>query len=237
MRSLQQPVGILVVLASFCAIPVQAQSHHESQLGGDDVKSGVRWHSLLRQSGLKLGTEHTFRIATQERTRAGLRGPFFNDWINSVKGLSGWGDGDSLLTNYVGHGLQGAVSGYLWVQNDPQGMTQEFGWNRSYWRSRLRAMGWIAIYSTQYELGPVSDASIGNVGLQPGTKGAVDLVVTPTVGMAWLVTEDLLDRYIISKIPYRWTQMLIRTGLNPARSIANTTRFQVFWHRDTLVGR
>jgi hypothetical protein len=180
-----------------------------------------------------LGVEHGFRIVTQQRTRANLRGPFFRDWFNSVRGLSGWGDGDGRLTNYVGHGMQGAVAGYLWVQNDPEGRTQEFGWNRPYWHSRLRALRWSVLYSTQYEIGPVSDASIGNVGLQPGTKGAVDLVVTPIVGTAWLIAEDILDRYMISKIPYRWAQLLIRTGFNPARSIANTTRFQVFWYRDT----
>ena len=46
--------------------------------------------------------------------------------------------------------------------------------------ARARATAWAAVYSFQFELGPFSEASIGNVGLRANTAGSVDHVVTPT---------------------------------------------------------
>jgi hypothetical protein len=42
-----------------------------------------------------------------------FRGPFFRDYIDSLKGFSGWDDGDEWVANYLGHPLQGAVYGLL----------------------------------------------------------------------------------------------------------------------------
>ncbi|MCS7024619.1 MAG: hypothetical protein NZV14_07440 [Bryobacteraceae bacterium] len=187
-----------------------------------------------------LGLQHGFRLATQPGTREALKGRYFRDWFNSVGGLGGWDDGDGPLANYVGHSLQGAISGYIWIQNDPFGRRQQFSWTRAYVRSRLRAFAWSTLYSTQYEIGPISDAAIGNVGLRPETKGMVDLVITPTVGMAWLVTEDVLDRHFIQWIERRtgspWIKLMTRSWLNPGRSMANMLRFRVPWYRDTREG-
>ena len=64
----------------------------------------------------------------------------------------------------------GAISGYIQIQNDPAGarveVRQERGILAQPGRGRFAAA---AIYSTQFELGPMSEASIGNVGLKPGT--------------------------------------------------------------------
>ncbi len=43
-------------------------------------------------------------------------------------------------------------------------------------------MGWSAAYSTMFEIGPMSEASLGNVGKGNARAGAVDLVITPTLG-------------------------------------------------------
>lgn len=133
-------------------------------------------------------------------TRKRLAGPFFQDWFDSVSGMSGWGDRDPFLGNYIGHPMQGAVAGYIQIQNDPRGMSLEFGRSPEYWKSRMRATAWSAAYSAQYELGPLSDASIGNSGQKKGTKGAVDLVITPVVGLGWMLTEDFLDKYVIRSL-------------------------------------
>jgi hypothetical protein len=112
-----------------------------------------------------------------------LKGPFFDDWFTSVKATKGWGDADDFLANYIGHPMQGSVTGYIFAQNDPKGRYQTFAWSSPYWISRLKATAWSALYSTQFELGPISEASIGNVGY-PGSSlsGAVDLVMTPLGG-------------------------------------------------------
>lgn len=203
-------------------------------------ETGFRWRPAITQSLLFLGVEHGFRLGTQERPRQMLRGPFWKDYADSVKGLAGWDDGDSALANYVGHPMQGSVTGYIQVQNDPMGITEQFGIKSSYWTSRLKATAWSAAYSTQYELGPLGEAAIGNTGKIRGTKGAVDLVVTPTLGLAWMVTEDALDRHIVLPFERRvrnpWLRLLLRSGANPTRSFANMLRWRVPWHRDTREG-
>lgn len=204
-------------------------------------RQGVDWSSVLRQSASFLAVEQGFRLVTQPGTREALKGEFFDDWFKSVKATKGWGDGDDFLTNYIGHPMEGSVVGFIFVQNDPRGREQVFGWNSMYWNSRLKATAWSAIYSTQFELGPISEASIGNVGSFGGSlSGAVDLVVTPLAGLGWQVGEDLLDKYLIVKIE-TWTRnpvvlMFARSVLNPTRSFANMMRMTVPWSRDTRPG-
>lgn len=197
------------------------------------------WRGALIQSGLFLLIEHSYRFADQPYTRAALRGPFLKDYWLSIKGLHGWGDTDDWLANYVGHPMQGAVSGFIQIQNDPKGRRQRFGKSRDYWISRLKAMGWAAAYSTQYELGPLGEAAWGNVGHiyeRPGTKGYVDLVITPTLGFSLLLIEDLIDRYVIwpgeQRIDNVMAKRMLRAWLNLHRSFANLLRFKVPWRRD-----
>lgn len=199
------------------------------------------WEGAIRQSLLFLAISTAFRLSTEPSTRADLKGPFFRDYFQSVKSLRGWDDGDEFLVNYIGHPMEGAVSGFIQVHNDPKGVRQDVGFNKAYWASRLKAFGWAAAFSTQYEIGPLSEASLGNVGLRPSEKskhpmGYVDLVVTPVLGTAWLVGEDLLDRYVVrrveNKIENRWVRAIVRTLLNPSRSFANMHRGRWFWHRD-----
>ena len=107
-------------------------------------------------------------------------------------------------------------------------------------------MGWIALYSTQFELGPISEASIENLGAFqyqncPGCKltrgsGWVDIVVTPTLGTAWMVGEDALDRFLVQRTEARfgrgkWTNF-VRCALNPARMGAYLLRLKAPWYRD-----
>jgi hypothetical protein len=204
-------------------------------------QQGVDWKGLLFQSSYFLLIEQGFRLGTQPGTRAALEGEFFDDWFKSVKSTKGWGDGDDFLTNYIGHPMQGSVTANIFVQNDPRGRNQVFGWNSEYWNSRLKATAWSAVYSTQFELGPISEASLGNVGYQGKSQsGAVDLVITPIAGLGWQVGEDAIDKYLIVKIE-TWTRnpvilMLARSVLNPTRSFANTMRMAVPWARDTRPG-
>ena len=46
------------------------------------------------------------------------------------------------------------------------------------------------MYSFQFEFGPLSEASIGNVGLRPNTTGWVDHVITPVGALGFMVAED-----------------------------------------------
>lgn len=204
-------------------------------------KKGIDWSAVLLQSASFLAVEQGFRLMAQPGTRKALKGKFFDDWFESVKSTKGWGDGDDFMTNYIGHPMQGAVVSYIFVQNDPRGRDQVFGWNSAYWKSRLKATAWNALYSTQFELGPMGEASIGNVGhFGKSQSGYVDLVITPLAGLGWQVGEDALDKHLVMKAE-RWTRnpvalLFIRSFLNPTRSFANAISFRVPWSRDTRPG-
>ena len=203
-------------------------------MGGDP--DGFQWRPALGQSMLFLGVQHTSRLV-QAKTRREFGGPFLRDYLDSAGSIRSWGDGDGVMTNYVGHPMLGAVAGYLQIVNDPRGRRTEFeASNRAYWRSRLKAMGWAAAYSTQFELGPISEASLGNVGLRGGTMGVVDLVITPAGGFGWIVAEDYLDRRWISRWEERtsniYAKKFYRIFFNPARACANLLRFKLPSHRD-----
>ncbi len=221
-----------------------ANGSDETPAKGDRTGSADRfqWGQALRQSALFNSLQHILRFATEEGTRKEIKGPFFRDWFQSVRNLRGWRDGDPFLVNYIGHPIMGAASGYIQIQNDPRGRYLEFELTRkTYWKSRLKAMAWSAAYSTQFELGPISEASLGNVGRAPRPDGKspmsyVDLVITPTVGTLWLMGEDALDKYIIQpfekRVRNQFWRGIVRSFLNPGRSIANAMRFKGPWHRD-----
>ena len=197
---------------------------------------GFDWSAAAEQSFFFLTFQHSLRL-TQDKTVRELEGPFFADYWQSVKNLKGWKDADPAFTNYVAHPMQGAVAGYIQIQNDPRGATLQFSGDPRYWKSRLRATAWSAIYSTQFELGLYSEASIGNVGMKPGTMGYVDLVVTPIGGLGWMVGEDALDRFLVEPVERKWNNRritrVLRVALSPTRSFANVLRFQKPWKRDS----
>lgn len=210
----------------------------ESNAASNSENVSIRWKSLLVQAFEFIAIEHAFRVGTQPETRATMDGPFFQGYARSIDNLHGWADGDPFLVNYVGHPMQGAVSGFIFVQNDLRYEKAEFGKNKAYWKSRLRATAFAWAYSEQFEIGPISEATIGQAYYPQ--QGFVDHVITPTIGLAWMITEDSLDRYVISRLESHtanpWIKMFARAGINPSRSMANMLRGEVPWHRDTRPG-
>jgi hypothetical protein len=208
----------------------------ETQTGSVTEAGAFDWQGALLQSGLFLTAQHTARM-TRQYKREALGGPFWQDYANSVRGLQGWDDGNPFQTNYIGHPLMGGISGFIQIQNDPRGIDLE--WNpgdSTYWKSRLKALGWAAVYSTTFELAPWGEAGIGNDGLEPGTMGYVDLVLTPLGGFGWILLEDYLDASVIRKIEANGVTgkvRVLRVALNPGRSVANLLRFKRPSHRDT----
>jgi hypothetical protein len=203
-------------------------------------EKAVDWQAFTTQAAFFTAVQHGFRLATEPGTRAGLKGPFFSGYADAVGNLHGWGDGDPRYVNDVGHPMQGAVSGYLYIQNDPVARRMRFGQDRRYWRGRLRAMGAAWAYSTWFEIGPLSEASIGNIQSRRPQQGFVDHVVTPVIGAGWILAEDFLDEKVILPFERRfknqYARMLMRGWLNPSRSMANMLSLKVPWYRDTRAG-
>jgi len=201
----------------------------------EEKPEGVQWKPLLVQSLKFLVVENIFRYATEDATRhPGL--PYFQGYVDSIANLHGWADGDPFYVNYVGHPMQGAVAGFVWVQNDTRYRGVEFGRDRNYWKSRLRATAYSWAYSMQTEIGPLlSEAAIGNIQARYPQVGFVDQVITPTIGLGWQVTEDVMDRYLVRflerKTGNRYYRAMFRSGLNPTRSLANVIGGRWPWTR------
>ena len=208
---------------------------HPTQTDSEHADS-VQWGPLLRQSMFFLGVEHGFRLALDKDTQAGLGGNFFTGYWKSVSDLHGWADGDPFIVNYVGHPLQGAIAADIWVHNDPKYRNAEIGMNRRYWVGRMRAMAYSWAYSEQFEIGPLSEASIGHIQSKFPQQGFVDHVITPVVGMGWMIAEDAIDRFVIENIEartsHRWVSILARGFLNPARTFANSMELEHPWRRE-----
>jgi hypothetical protein len=198
------------------------------------------WRGTIGSTVKFLMAEHAGRILFQEKTRRELGGNFWLDYEHSVHLPRQWGDGDSWGTNYVGHPIHGATAGDIWlaygpgrkVAFDPRGPGLAT-WK--YWQSHLAAAGYAAVFSLQFEVGPFSEASIGNVGLNSATAGWVDHVVTPLGALGWMAAEDTLDRYVVqwieSKAPQAWVRIAVRSVLTPAASLANASRGEWPWTR------
>jgi hypothetical protein len=238
--------------------PIQDPLPSDSSDDDPVVEEGFHWRGLIAQSLLFNLVENSFRAASDDQIRTLLATkPFWHDYVASMRqfNMRRWNDGDDFLVNYVGHPMQGAVSGFIEIQNDPSGREQEMSATHAYWMSRFKAFLWATAYSTHSEISPLGEAGIGNEGgwtypihcpthcSEPGTykkytnnTGWVDFVITPTVGSLWLLAEDTLDRFVSDRVQggnrSRILHKILRGSLNPSRTMANALRFKAPWYRD-----
>ena len=227
-------VALVAVLLAPARISV-AQETLQPSVGIADDAHGADVLGAFGDSLKLLLIEHASRIAFQEKTRVELGGNFWSDYRRSVRIPSRWEDTDAWWVNYIGHPIHGAAAGYIWLDHEP-GAPAEISLSSRYWSSRARALAWSATYSLQFEIGPMSEASIGNVGMRPETTGWVDHVVTPVGAFGLIVAEDALDRYLTkwaeAHVTNRVFRVLIRLAANPGRTLSNTASGRVPWHRD-----
>jgi len=208
----------------------------------------VHWHQLIISSALF----NTFQNAGNLYTGYWYRwetthGKWFDRWINSAAGWrwNVWSDQNPFMDQYVGHSMMGAITNYLWIQNDPKGMSLEYSNTPEYWRSRLRAFIFSTAYSFEWKLGPFGEAGIGHNGdhlvpqngNRPWTNetGWVELVTTPGGGLLWTMAEDEMDKHVVRRIeskPRRPVTLLLVSFLTPAKGTANILRFRSPWYRD-----
>jgi hypothetical protein len=254
----------------------QHSSIRKHSLDGDDfyTENGeprpeqpehYHWSGLIAQSFYFNSIESAFRIASDDQIRYLLATkPFWHDYWASMKqfNMRRWNDGDEFLVNYVGHPMQGSVSSYIEIQNDPVGRQQELSATKAYWDSRFKGFLWAMAFSTHSEISPLGEAGIGNEGgwtypinanchrpctnFKPGVNkytnntGWVDFIITPTVGSLWVLAEDTIDRYISDRIQgddrTHIFPKIVRGTLNPSRTMANFIRFKKPWYRDFQEG-
>src|SRR5262249_50865582 len=206
---------------------VSANIRRSTKESGEE---GVQWSTLLKASSLYLAIMHSFRIATEPSTRKALDNSAVGGYFKELGAMHGWSDGDSYYENYLGHPIEGAVSGYIWPHNEVRYRAVRFGRERPYWISRLRAYAFSWAFSEQFEIGPISEASIGQIQRYCCAYGFVDHVITPNGGMAWMIAGDALDRFVTVPIENRTrniaARIFARTALNPAQAFANLISLQ-----------
>ena len=222
-------------------------------------KQGFHWKRALYESFVFLSIEHAYVVHDDFRWVVIENGvPFNHYWRDYKQSLSswvhsGWDDGDPALYSYLGHPLQGAMTSYIQIQNDPQGEKLEFSNTKAYWRSRLKATLWNAVYSTQWNIGPLSEMTVEKYGTRARPPwnhdgswpchekncftgvGQVDLVITPVGGLGWVLMEDLLDKHIARRVESatrnRFLVDFTRCALNPIRGGANILHGKRPWYR------
>ena len=214
------------------------------------------WGPALLQATNMTLFAHAWRAAWDPSLRYDLaHKPFFHDWSASYSGynMSRWNDGDDFMVNDVGHPLGGAALGRVYLQNDDASWVQ-ISKTRQYWGSRLKALAWMAVWSTQFEIGPLSETAFGNQGgwtyvnrcgtalsclehpeYGPPTNntGWTDFIMTPAVGLLWILGEDAADRYIVTPIARRHHILgrgILGTALEPSRSFASMFAGHAPWH-------
>lgn len=229
-------VNLFVVGLLLAAPPAPsfAQDALDPTLASSDDREGADVLGAFTDSLKLLMVEHGFRVAFQEKTRSELGGNFWSDYRRSVRVPDQWEDSDAWWVNYIGHPIHGAAAGYIWLDHEPEAPV-EISLSSRYWSSRGRATVWAAGYSLQFEFGPLSEASIGNVGLRPETTGWVDHVVTPVGAFGLIVAEDALDRFLVTWVEARtgnrFVRAALRLALNPGRTLSNLSTGRAPWHR------
>jgi hypothetical protein len=227
----------MFLVAGIIVTPVVclAQETLQPAIAASDDEEGADVLGAFTDSLKLLMIEHGFRIALQGKTRRELGGNFWVDYHRSVRIPRQWDDTDAWWVNYIGHPIHGSAAGYIWLDHEPRAPA-DFSMSSRYWSSRARATAWSAGYSLQFEIGPLSEASIGNVGMRAETTGWVDHVVTPVGAFGWMVAEDALDRYFVKwfegRVRNRVARAAVRLALNPGRTLSNTSSGRVPWHRD-----
>jgi hypothetical protein len=210
---------------------------------------GFHWAAAAGQSLAWFAIQSFGNVTMDYWGRYNLfHGNFFRKWFQSVQHFrfSRWNDDDTIVCNYIGHPIMGAVLGDIQIQNDPSGRVLRFEMSRRYWHSRLKAMAWSAMWSAEWKVGPISEASIGNTGISyyydkdarkiTNGTGMVDFFVTPIGGTVWLMGEDVVDRYIVEPVERKSTRRLLLLALpwlTPGRSAANIMRGRAPWYRDS----
>jgi hypothetical protein len=205
----------------------------QPSLASSDDREGADVLGSFVDSLKLLMIEHGSRLAFQDKTRRELGGHFWGDYRRSVRIPDQWGDTDAWWVNYIGHPIHGAAAGYIWLDHEPHAPV-EIG-RPGYWSSRGRATAWAAAYSLQFEVGPLSEASIGNVGMRPETTGWVDHVVTPLGAFGLIVAEDALDRFLVKwveeHVRNRVVRATLRIVMNPGRTLSNSATGRAPWTR------
>ncbi len=208
----------------------------------------VSWFRVLGSSFFFLAAQHGGNLAMDDDARTHvLHASFWQDYVTTLHRYrwSRWNDDDPIGVDYVGHPIMGAVTNAVYEQHDPKQRALQFENSRRYWMGRLRATTYSAVYSAQWKIGPVSESSIGNVGIgtyysdklgrYTNETGMVDFFVTPAGGLLWNLGEDYVDKNLFRRVTKNTRNRLLLFAaslMTPCKTGANILRFRAPYYRD-----
>jgi hypothetical protein len=215
---------------------------------------GIHWGPLVREWWTWIAIEQTERIFKESKTREQLSGPFFHDWFStvSVYHFDNWDDGGKYITSYLAHPTQGAIAeAIFWQNNDHVRFAEQDFHSAAYRNALLEAFAFATVDAVLWKVGPLSESSIGNVGLPVhwwdrdckaihipcvDRTGVSDMVMNEVGGTALTVGFQWLDKHVQKRIEeYAQSRFVIdstRILTNPPQSVANLVRFRRPWFRD-----
>jgi hypothetical protein len=215
---------------------------------------GIHWGSLVRQWWLFVTIEQSERIIKESKTRKQLSGPFVRDWFDtvSVYHFDNWNDGGKFATSYLAHPAQGATAAAIfWQNNDHVRFSEQDFRSAAYRKALVQAFAFAAVDAVLWKMGPLSESSIGNVGLPVhwwdrdckalhlpciDRTGVSDMVMNEVGGTAMTIGFQWLDKHLQKRIEERvHNRVLINTTriiTYPPQSLANIVRFKAPWFRD-----
>jgi hypothetical protein len=148
--------------------------------------------------------------------------------------------------------MQGAIAeAIFWQNNDHVRFGEQDFRNSTYRNALLQAFAFATVDAVLWKMGPLSESSIGNVGLPIRSwdrdckalhircvdrTGVSDMVMNEVGGTAMTIGFQWLDKHVQKRIESRTqSRALIDTTriiTNPPQSIANLVRFRRPWYRD-----
>jgi hypothetical protein len=259
------------VVLGVCAASVSVQAQTSSDSPGSEAvavlpssgatvlaepkeSGGIHWGPLVRQWWTYIAIEQVERIVKEPKTRSQLSGPFFRGWFDTVSAyhFDNWDDGGKHITSYLGHPAQGSIAeAIFWQNNDRVRFSDQDFHSSAYRHALLQAFAFATVDAVLWKMGPLSESSIGNVGLPAhwwdrdckaihipcvDRTGVSDMVMNEvggtalTIGFQWL--DKHVQRRIEESIHNRAVIASTRILTNPTYSIANIARFRRPWFRD-----
>jgi hypothetical protein len=237
--------GAPVSIVSPIVGPVVAEPRHSG---------GIHWGSLVREWWSFIAIEQAERIIKESKTRKQLSGPFFRDWFNTVSAyhFDNWNDGGKIITSYAAHPAQGATAqAIFWQNNDRVRFAEQDFRSPAYRKALLQAFAFATVDAVLWKMGPLSESSIGNVGLPVkwwdrdckaihipcvDRTGVSDMVMNEVGGTAMTIGFQWLDKHLQKRIESRvHSRVLINTTrmlTYPPQSLANIVRLRAPWFRD-----
>jgi hypothetical protein len=221
---------------------------------GTGRSGGIHWGNLVRDWWLFVTIEQTERIVKESKTRNQLSGPFVRDWFKtvSVYRFDNWNDGGKNITSYCAHPAQGATAAAIfWQNNDRVRYSEQDFRSATYRKALVQAFAFAAVDAVLWKVGPLSESSIGNVGLPVrwwdrdckalhlpcvARTGVSDMVMNEVGGTAMTIGFQWLDKHLQKRIERQvQSRALIYTTrmlTYPPQSLANIVRFRARWFRD-----